>query len=268
VPAMQGVCLTLEVGQYGILVTGLLAGSLAFLKREEEILAGLFLGLSLVKPTISAPFFLAFLCRRHYLACAATLTYCGVASLVAWVVMGANPLEMLQQLHACGSTHANEGTYGIIHLVFFTGVERKIAVLAVMAVSLALLCAILISRGPRMSLADAFALAAIAGWSWTYHRSYDTLMLLFLVIPLADRIRMCRFPIPATVALLLVGLSFWPPSRFIESLPVQLLQNLIWLGAAAVLVVQPIPNDSELCYSSANLVTLGRHNTANQLSAH
>jgi len=269
VPAMQGVCLTLEVGQYGILVTGLLAGSLLFLKRNEEILAGLFLGLALVKPTISAPFFLVFLCRRHYLACAVTLAYCGGASLVAWVVMGTSPLELLQQLHACGSSHANEGTFGIIQLVLSAGVEQRRAVLAVMAVSLALLGTILIFRGRRISLDDAFALAAIAGRFWTYHRSYDNLMLLFLVVPLVDRIRMCRSPIPATVALLLVGLSLWAPSRFIESLPVQVLQHLIWLGAAAVLVLQPpISHDAEMSNHDNNLAPFARQYATDPASVH
>lgn len=269
VPAMHGVNLTLQVGQYGILVTGLLAGCLALLSCGREIPAGLLLGLALIKPTISAPFFLVLLCRRRFKACAAALGYCLAASLIAWAVLGTNPLELLRQLRVTAATYIHEGTFGPLQMLLAAGIEpgRGIQILAVGGI--ALLFTILTLRGERLSLVDAFALAAVVGRLWTYHRVYDDVMLLFLLLSLASRMARCRSSILATGALFLVCLSLWLPSRFLDTVPAQVLLNLIWISAAVVLITQPFPESIAPEGSPASLPSLGQGDLSDEpLSLH
>jgi hypothetical protein len=246
VPAMQGVGLTLQVGQYGIIVTGFLAGCLAFLIRGKQVPAGLLLGLALVKPTISAPFFLALLCRGYFLACATTLAYCAGASLIVWGILDTNPLELVQQLHACGSTYAGEGGFGPLRLLLSAGAEPRVAVGAVSFFSILALFVGLLACSKRLSTVDAFALAAVVGRLWTYHRNYDNLMVVFVALALVDRLCRARVSPSIIVALLLVAISLWVPSRFLDSLALQVLQHLIWLAAAVVLVVQPTSSQADV----------------------
>jgi hypothetical protein len=116
-----------------------------------------------------------------------------------------------------------------------------------------LLVAVLLLWSRRLSLVDAFGLAAVVGRMWTYHKNYDNVVLLFVILPLAVRVWRSRSSLPGTLVLFLLCFSLVLPSRFLEPPAIQVLQNLLWMGAAAVIIARQSADDPGPCGLAAPL---------------
>ena len=73
---------TLRNGQLSLLITALLLGAILAYKRKKKIQAGLFLGLSLIKYTLSLPFLLYWLWRRQWKSVAIALLVPSILTLI------------------------------------------------------------------------------------------------------------------------------------------------------------------------------------------
>ena len=82
---------------------------------------------------------------------------------------------------------------------------------------------------PGRSLGPAFAVAAVAGRLWTYHKNYDNVMLAFLLVPLAVFAIQRRAALVAVAGFLAMGLTLWIPARFAEGTVFQIGQVVVWL---------------------------------------
>src|SRR5262249_35288815 len=128
-----------------------------------------------------------------------------------------------------------------------SGINPKVATLVTMVI--VVIPAILLMRSSRVQAPlTSFAIAAVAGRLWTYHRYYDDMMLVFLVIALgvlALRHQSCRL---LWMAFLAVGVSVWTPGRVIVLPAFQLVQISTWfIGTTILLVYAPTalsPNNS------------------------
>jgi hypothetical protein len=236
--ALGGMATTLEVGQYGVLVTALLAGALFFEASDDAVFCGLCVGLSLAKPTLGGPFLLALLLTRRYRAFAVTSVYLLLACSAVWADTRTSPAEMLGQLLAVGAVIGQDGTVGLTDLLLRIGLDPRLATLGGMVVVL-LPAAVAMYRAPGRSLPLAFAIAAVASRLWTYHRSYDNVMLVLLLVPLG-RVALGR-PESRLVwlAFLATGLTLWIPARVSDLPLIQVVQIAVWLFSVAVLFVQP-----------------------------
>jgi hypothetical protein len=246
--AIGGAATTLEVGQYGLVVMAFLAGAAWAGEREttgRQILMGLLIGIALVKITITVPFVAALMVgavavHRRWIAFATMIVYCLIGSLIAWVVVSTNPLEMLIQLKAMGAYLAEGGTLGIAHglasLGFSPDAINLISMTVVMIPALAIMW--MLRARPLLEL---FAIAAVAGRLWTYHRSYDDVMLIFLILAaLRILFELGWKNLPALGVAALVIVSVCAPGRVLGIPAFQLAQIFIWvIGAAWLLIAAP-----------------------------
>jgi hypothetical protein len=82
-----------------------------------------------------------------------------------------------------------------------------------------------------------FAIAAVAARFWSYHRTYDNLIVVFLLLALGS-LAWSRNKAVLWAAFLLAGLSLWAPAQFTDHESFQLLQMLAWPACLAVLLYQ------------------------------
>lgn len=234
VAAFGGSCTATEVGQVSILVTALLAGALMCDRAGRHAASGLLVALSLIKPTISAPFAVALIVTGRYRAAAAAAAYGAAATAATWLVTGASPLGMLQQMATASAAYIGDGTLGLPDVMAALGATSPAAVslmpllVAVPGVALMTLT--------RHSLPLAFAIAAVWGRLWTYHKSYDDVMLAFLLVPLG--VLALREPRSrsALAAFAVMGVLAWLPGRALALPVVQLAQLAVWPAALFVLL--------------------------------
>ncbi len=106
-----------------MIVTAFLAGVLLFEGALGGIPSGLFLGLAQVKPTISAPFFLAAALSGRLKVALVAAMYLLIGSTMAWQVTHTNPLEMVKQLFIVGSFLGEAGTIGPTYLLIKAGID-------------------------------------------------------------------------------------------------------------------------------------------------
>ena len=100
---------------------------------------------------------------------------------------------------------------------------------------------LLVWRQSTNDLLATFAIASVAGRLWTYHKNYDNVMLVFLLVALArtawqrDRSTVARW------MFWVVGISLWTPSSLAVHLPFQIFAMVAWIVGAAVIAAKPIP---------------------------
>lgn len=236
VSAFGGACTATEVGQVGIVVTALLILALWSDERGQEWAAGLFVALALIKPTISGPFAIALLLTGRFRAAAVAAAYGGVASGIAWLVTGVAPWRMLAQMVAAAGGYVNDGTFGLVEVLGPLGVPpRLVNPMAALLVTVPGVAAMLMAR---RSLPLAFAVAALWGRLWTYHKSYDDIMLVFVMVPLGLlAFRESRMSPAGLAGFAAMGLLAWIPGRVLNLEPVQMAQLLVWPLALLVVVI-------------------------------
>jgi Glycosyltransferase family 87 len=240
--AISAYCTTLQVGQYGGLVTALLVTALVLCQRggRWDWLGGLLLGVALLKPTIAGPFLLAVLISGRYRAVAAACAYLAIASAVIWLQTNTSPLEMLLQMLAASETFVHD-SQGLVAPLLQLGLDRKVVTPLLAAVVLVPTVALLWA-GRRRPLLDLFAIAAVAGRLWTYHKSYDNVMLVFLLIALGAQALRNPADLLAGLSFLLVGVSLWAPASVTDNAPFLVFQLVAWIGGLTVLLLrQPEP---------------------------
>lgn len=231
--AFGGSCTATGVGQVSIIATVLLAGALWCDRIERPWWCGLLVGLALIKPTISAPFAVALLLTRRFEAAAAAAAYGIAASGVTWLVTGANPVQMLRQMMEAAALYAGDGTIGLNNVLIALGASPAGVALMPLVVALPAMALIALTRS---SLPMAFAIAAVWGRLWTYHKSYDDVMLVFLLIPLGVLALGRAQSRAAAIAFFAIGVLAWIPGRILALPEIQILQLAVWPIALLVLL--------------------------------
>ncbi len=248
---------TLEVGQVGILVVALLAGALWAEERKSSYLAGLLLGAAMLKPTLSGPFLIPFLVQKRFRTLATAGTYLIGSSLVIWAITKTNPLEMLSQMVSDSYRYMKDG-YGPVNVLLAVGVAPQI-VTGATALAVCLCATALMVARARRSLLVLFAIAGVAGRFWAYHKHYDNLILIFLLLMLG-RVAFEDCRVMPRLFFVLVGLTLWSPGFFGNYLPFQVLQSVLWIGGLAVVFIysdKPPPEAVEAPYTAEEPVLSG-----------
>jgi hypothetical protein len=231
--AMGGVCRTLGSGQMGILIVGLLIAAIGLTENGMGLAGGLVLGMALAKVTISGLFILPFLARKQFRALAAAAAYVLLAYGVACAFTGVDPLTAGRLWLRTCSELGPQGA-GLVRFVITAGMPSRCATFVTLAVAACAGSALLFAWR-RSSLATQLAIAAVAGRLWSYHRDYDDVMLVFLLVALAlnmfrrgDRL--------SVVAFGLAGVSLWAPGRIVAFPAFQVFQIAAWVLTLAYLL--------------------------------
>jgi len=225
---------TLGTGQYGIIVLVSLFAVLWFDEGNRPILSGLVLGIALIKPTISLPFLIPMLVKRRWKAVTVALLYILSASCVTWWLTGTNPLRMLRQMAGPFSLRSIQDGVDPVALLAKLNVKGD-AAMRVSAVFVLIMSFALVFAWRRASMLTLFAIASVTARLWTYHRGYDDLIGLFLLLALGKSALVCRTNM-AAAAFLVMGAALWLPARLLGT-EVGILILTAWIGCAAVLLI-------------------------------
>jgi hypothetical protein len=222
-------------GQYGIIVVALLVGAAMVEKRGYSFLAGIVLGISLLKPNISAPFCICYLVQRRYRVLFGAGVYLLVSSAVIWIVTKTNPIEMIHQMQQAAELVVG-GVAGPLHWILDLGVPIHRAIV-LLAVTVIVAGSILMFYFRRESLLTQYAIAALTARLWTYHRPTDNIMMMPLL--LAVGIAMLRREnIALMVAFALAGLALWIPFTYHRKNLIIMIECVAWGVSIAVLLMQ------------------------------
>lgn len=233
--AMAANGVVLRNGQYGLIVNACLIGVVASLQTGRTGRAGGWLALAALKPQSSGPFGLLLLLSRARWRGVATvaLVMGSLTALVAWWV-DRTPMHLLTQVFQ-QAAHWELGDAGLLRVGLLIGVPRTIWI-PVLAVGTLTACAWLLRVHRHRSWLVQMAIAAVAARLWTYHRRYDDVLLVFLLLPLAllalerrDRTHWGLF--------VLTGLTLWLPLREVDhTVPLITAKILVWVAGLTVLL--------------------------------
>ena len=230
-------CATLGLGQYGLVIDAFLILSLMCQQRAGHLPEGIFMGVAFTKPNMSGLFALPMLIHRRWSALLWMAGYISIASAVIWIITKTNPFEMgLQWLQATREFGAERNIE--VAPLMAMGIKRGAVIRWIGAIDgFGGLVGMYVWR--RASPLVQFAIAAVAGRLWTYHRGYDDAMMVFLLIALAA----AAFKTRKTwlmVVFLLVGTALWMPAIIYDHRAFENALQLTWLvGLAALLVATP-----------------------------
>jgi Glycosyltransferase family 87 len=232
--AIASIGTTIAYGQYGLVVLALLLAAALLDQAEMAGFAGLVLGVSLLKPNLSLPFCACYLVRRRWKLLAAAAAYMAASIAAVWIVTRSSPWRMCRQMLQSGQAVAADMP-GPLKAVIALRVPPAQAIPLVASVSAIALLAILwrFRDAPLLLL---YSAAGVAARLWTYHRPYDDLIIMPLLIALGvdwlrlgGRLNLGMF--------LLVGLSLWLPLTFHVKWPIVLLQFTAWCAGLILLLI-------------------------------
>lgn len=233
-------CTTLRVGQYGLIINALLIGAFWMSQNRKYSWAGLFLGLAFVKPNISAFYFLIFWVRRQFKIILVFFLYLIFATFLISILTQASPANMFVNLIPQLNNFVLQGTSLINYFNFNKNIEPSFLIFIIGGVSLISLLT-LFHLFRNASLLTLFAASCVMARLCTYHRIYDDVMLVFLLLAFLKMVYQ-NPQTPKIVVFILLGLSLWLPSglsSFMDS-PWTIFQFTIWVIALCYLLVDEL----------------------------
>ncbi len=226
---------TLEMGQYGIILNALLILVYWLIQKNKNILAGLIFGIAMVKPNISAPYFLILIIHQRFKAILSFSVYIIFGSLNIWIITKLTPVYMINKILNQSKHFADKG-YSGIHAFTALGFDPKQATILLGIIGI-LTIAIIAYLCRNYSLLNLFAICSVIGRVCTYHRIYDNLMLMFLLLAII-KITFDNLNKLNILFLTLVSLSLWLPAIIIDFANLELAQILIWIAALGHILIQ------------------------------
>jgi hypothetical protein len=195
---------TLRLGQISLMVTGLLLGTLSARQKKRDLLAGLLLGLSLCKFSLTLPFLLYFIFKREWRLVAVSLAIPVVLAELFALRMGISIVDAFRAYSAVMAERQVQGYSGWtgttevkMLLLSLTGGNETLTLAMTAALILTALIAmsIVFKRTPN-SEGTHFAVLALFGLWSAYHRVYDSVICIIpaaLFIDSIEHKRMERF---------------------------------------------------------------------------
>jgi hypothetical protein len=225
---------TLAYGQYGVLLIAMLAWSLSLSYAGKSVLSGVLLGMAMLKPTFTLPFCLILVHRRDLRSLAVGAAYVVLGGLGVCALTTTGPQRFLSQMQADAVGVALDMPSLLKGLVVALKIPLQVALPGLILIFLVLTWWWIVYVSHRATLLDHMAIAGLAARLFTYHRPYDDLLLVFLLLALA--IRCMNRPTPSLImSLLVVGLSLWLPLGFGWKWPFAAMQHVCWVWGAGAL---------------------------------
>lgn len=234
---------TLNNGQYGIIINAFLIGVYHCIQNRKQILAGILMGIALSKPNISAPYLLGLVIQRKIKAIAVTFFYIIFSTFtiarITELDFGNVISRFLYQIQ-----YVTDDGFSGINILMNVGINREFAIGILIAIA-AVIGAMILWKLHDTPLLILFASASVIGRVLIYHRSYDDVMLVFLLLALLQQAFQClnRY---IFASVLLVGLSLWTPLSLQIKIPYwSTFQMLVWVGSLAYLMIISLVNRQE-----------------------
>jgi hypothetical protein len=259
--AFAGNCSAVALGQFTIIAIGFLLLQMLLLQRDRSGLAGLCWACAMIKPQIALPFAVLFLIKPHWrgmIAGGATLL--ALTAFALWWTQ-VDPRNFWTQGVVGHRLRFVETTgYGAGLWIGALNVNPQRATLLGLGLVAGFGLALLFARvRGRFTLETAAAVAAVLAITLFYHRHYDSLLFVFLLLPLvALALQEKSYLVYATSALL--ALTVYAPPSMLNHFS-QISSATDWLifvtpiAACAVLLITPRIGNSNSRSDSALLQT-------------
>ena len=184
--AISGNGSAVSLGQFTIICVGFLALQIILLERNRPALAGVCWAIAMLKPQIALPFGVLFLLGPHWRgALAGGMTLATLTAFAFWWT-NVDPRDFWTQgvvghrLKFVATTAYGSGLW-----VGAWGLNPQKATLLGVGIAGAFGVLLLMTRvREKFNLQTAAALAAVMAMTLFYHRPYDNLLLVFLLLPL------------------------------------------------------------------------------------
>ncbi len=234
--AISSNCTTLKNGQYGLIINAFLIGCYIFIQKNKHSWAGLFLGIAMIKPNISAFYFLIPLSQKKLTSVLLFFLYLIFATVYILGITETNPLLMLINFSQQVSFFTAKGN-SVVNLLLPLGIPGNYATLILGLVGI-IICLSIFYFYRNYSLLTLFAIASVMGRMCFYHYDYDNLMLVFLLLAMLE----LTFKYPHKlnmIVLFIVGISLWIPPTAVTFFAFYQgkLQFIIWGLAAVYLLI-------------------------------
>jgi len=224
---------TLTYGQYGVLLIALLAWSARLSGTRRWWVSALLMGVAMLKPSVTLAFLLVPLRGRRGPELFLTAAYVALAGLAVCAWTRTDPHVFMLQMRVDSERYVLDAP-GLLKAAVVAGVPLRIAMPGLMLVLLAAAFLWIREFGGRETVLDQLAIAGLTARIFTYHRPYDDLLLVFLLVALTARL--IKRPTTGLLAgTFLVGLSLWLPLGFGWKWPFAAMQHLCWFAGAAIL---------------------------------
>jgi hypothetical protein len=224
--AVNSICTTFMVGQYGVQVLAALTGLLVLDRRNRWLAAGLCFGFAMIKLSIAAPFALPFMAKGRWRLLFVAGGYLLIGTLIIWPLVKIGPIEVLSQMTVAAGHYENAG-YSLNNLLEGFGLESQLAMKLAAVVSL-VAAMVILYLWRSASLLTLFGIAAVTSRGWCYHRLYDNLVLVFLLLALGMTAWRTR-SLSAFLVYFLVGVSLWMPGRLTMQTSWIIFQWTVWM---------------------------------------
>jgi hypothetical protein len=234
--AMFPITICVSYGQYSLLVTACLIACLLLCENGWDYLAGVCLGIALVKPQLAGLFVLGLLVRGRFRVVFTAAAYLVLASVAMGFWLGKTPMDLFAK-----ASQESEGYYHCSHnpLIILLGraIGLQPAALLLAAAGSATCAALVWRYGRSTSLLTTFSICAVVSMFWSYRRHYDGELLAFPLLALF--VLSCRTQSRlAAATFLLFGLTLWAPARLKQwdMAVVQYAFAAVWAAGLAVLL--------------------------------
>jgi len=209
----------LKVGQFSVICIGLLALQIILLKNGRSSLAGLCWALAMIKPHIALPFAALFLLRRQWRGLVVGgMAVVALSGFALWWTSVPAPALWVQGVATQKLQFVQEESYGAGLWIGAFGVEPRLAMLAGLALTGFFALSLLVPFvRERLSIEQAAAVCAVLATALFYHRHYDNLLLVFLLLPVLAGVFRSKSPmllLGASLLLLSVGIHQGVVERF------------------------------------------------------
>lgn len=184
--AISGNGSAVSLGQFTIICVGFLALQIILLQRNRPALAGVCWAIAMLKPQIALPFGVLFLLGPHWRGVfAGGMTLATLTAFALWWT-NVDPRDFWTQGVVGHRLKFVETTrYGSGLWVGAWGLNPQKATLLGVGITGAFGALLLLARvREKFNLQTAAALAAVMAMTLFYHRPYDNLLLIFLLLPL------------------------------------------------------------------------------------
>jgi len=205
----------LSNGQSAILITALVILMAAAIQRRWPVVAGLCAAGVMYKPHPGVLFLPILVFRREYMAIGVAAAAGLIASLIPWAFTGHDPLVFLRNMWSHGITFDTQGLSGLLAV---GGLSDAVSVEVLLAAGVAATL-LLLWRFRHLDLRVQVAIAAAISMLWSYHKAYDYILVVLLMVPLTRQVMQVGSRLASAALLFLCVTNMAPLRMALHSLP-------------------------------------------------
>lgn len=234
--AISANCTALGLGQYGLIINALLIIFYFLLQKNKNSWAGLFLAIAMLKPNISAFYFLIPVTQKRLKTIIVFSIYIIIATFYIVKITNTNLWLIIKDIFQQSLFFSPKGN-SFVNLFLPLGISPNTATIILVILG-TIICLSVFYSSRNYSLLTLFAISSIFGRVCFYHLIYDNVMIVFLLLALLE-LTFKNTNILNIIVLLTVGITLWIPAKAINLFPIYeyKIQFIIWILAGVYLLV-------------------------------